>query len=62
MLWLLVLLTHAQKGVKLQYVEPVSMLIVWLILNNVHVEATVKILDVCNSGLIVPIRKLYDLK
>lgn len=38
------------------------MLIVWLILNNVHVEATVKILDVCNSGLIVPIRKLYDLK
>ena len=52
----LVRLTHALKGVKLQYVDLAFILIVQLT-HNVLVEATVKTINVCYNGLTVPIRK-----
>jgi len=57
---LLVLLKHAQEGVRLQYVEPASKLIVKQI-HSALVEATAKTLIVCYDGLIVPTRIVYDL-
>ena len=58
----LALLTHAQRGVRLQYAEPASILIVQLVISNVLVEAIVKILTVYYNGLIVPIRKVCNLR